>query len=533
MEAQIGRAGAYRELGDARQSLAAIDAALALDPNNADAAVIRCGVLVAAERYEDALAQADALAAHDPASGRAQAERSLALRKLQRLEESLAAADAAVRLSPDDAEAHTMRAIVLTELDRLEDAAVALKAARDLGASDSAFYHSLALTEAALGSLDAAEDAFRKAIELSPDDPMYRYHHAFLMLSRELTAEGWAEHEWRIRMPELGHADKQGLAPRWTGAEDLTARKILVYSEQGHGDTIQFLRFVKRVAERGGAVTLTVQEALRRLVAANFPGIDVTTSLGMRSDFDYQVPLMSLPYVFGRPEDTFADAVPYLAADGERVAKWKERIGADGFKIGIVWQGNMKYWRDRDRSIRLPHFMPLAEIPGVRLISLQAQVGTDQLKALPEGMRIETLGEEIVANPDGFREMAAAMSALDLLVTSDTGPAHLAGAMGLPIFVALRDRPDWRWMLAGESTPWYPTMRLFRQTDGQGLGGGVRADRGGGAGADGGRLTTTRWLRWYDATMTPVSVVISSASVRVNGAVPLSKRRRPSPRISG
>jgi hypothetical protein len=154
--------------------------------------------------------------------------------------------------------------------------------------------------------------------------------------------------------------------------------------------------------------------------------------------------------------------VPYLVADDARVRKWRERLG-DGYRIGINWQGNPKYPSDRLRSIPLAAFAPLAAIEGVRLISLQAQHGLDQLASLPPSMTVETLGEEIVANPDGFRDMAAVMANLDLLVTSDSAPAHLAGAMGRPVWVALRDRPDWRWLIEGSESPWYPTMRLFRQ----------------------------------------------------------------------
>ncbi|MCR4282694.1 MAG: hypothetical protein NUV72_06680, partial [Bauldia sp.] len=255
---------------------------------------------------------------------------------------------------------------------------------------------------------------------------------------------------------------KQALAPLWRG-ENLEGTKLLVYAEQGHGDTIQFTRYLPEIAERGGTLTLLVQEPLRRLYEANFPGIDVTRSLGMRSGFDYQISLMSLPFVFGTTLETIPQNVPYLHADPARAEKWRERIGVDGFRVGIAWQGNPTYGRDRDRSIRVGEFAPLTAVNGVRLISLQWSGGAEQLKSLPGGMRVETLGEEIENNPDGFREVAAVMANLDLLIMSDTGPAHLAGALGRPVWVALNDRPDWRWMRQGSASPWYPTMRLFRQ----------------------------------------------------------------------
>ena len=197
--------------------------------------------------------------------------------------------------------------------------------------------------------------------------------------------------------------------------------------------------------------------------AANFPRVDVTASVGMRTGFDYQISLMSMPQVLGTTLETLPAATPYLFAEEERIAKWRQRLGAEGFKVGIVWQGSRKYLRDHDRSIPLFHFAPLGRIPGVRLISVQSQIGLEQLNALPDGMKVETLGEEIVANPDGFREVAAVMANLDLLIMSDTGPTHLAGALARPVWVPLARQPDWRWMRERDDSPWYPTMRLFRQ----------------------------------------------------------------------
>jgi len=396
--AHVGRAAAFRDLRDFRQALTALDVAVGLDPDNVDAALIRCSALVGAERFADALSVADTLIARDQNNGRAHTERSLALRKLGRLDEALSAADAAVAAAPTDHEAHTARAVVLGDLGRLEESADALANARRLGANGSAFHHSLALVQAALGSLADAGASFERAIALAPDDPVNHYHRSFLLLSLGEFPAGWAEHEWRLRMREHGHPEMQGLAPRWQG-ENLAGKKLLVYSEQGLGDTIQFARYLRLAVTRGGAITLVVQEPLRRLFEANFPDIDVAGSLGMRKDFDYQIPLMSLAQVFGTTVETIPATVPYLAADPARVAKWRERIGTNDFKVGIAWQGNPKYPGDRNRSIRLAEFAPLAAVSGVRLISLQAGFGSSQLRELP--FRVEQLGEEIVNNPDG------------------------------------------------------------------------------------------------------------------------------------
>jgi hypothetical protein len=179
--------------------------------------------------------------------------------------------------------------------------------------------------------------------------------------------------------------------------------------------------------------------------------------------FDRQASIMSLPFIFKTELDTIPAEIPYITAEPPLVEKWRERFGDSGFKIGICWQGNPRYRGDASRSVPLRQFEAIARIPGVRLISLQAINGVDQLKDLPDGMTVETLGDDIVGPESGFAETAAAMANLDLMVTSDTALAHLAGAMGLPTFVALSARPDWRWLRRRSDSPWYPTMRLFRQ----------------------------------------------------------------------
>jgi hypothetical protein len=181
---------------------------------------------------------------------------------------------------------------------------------------------------------------------------------------------------------------------------------------------------------------------------------------GVLPPFDLQCPLMSLPAIRGTTEATIPATVPYLFAEPEAELRWRMRLGDDGFRVGIAWQGNAARREDGGRSIRLEHYMPLALVPGVRLISLQKDIGTEQLT---QSMQIESLGADFDSGPDGFIDTAAVMMNLDLVITSDTAVAHLAGALGRPVWVALRAVPDWRFMLARPDSPWYPTMRLFRQ----------------------------------------------------------------------
>jgi hypothetical protein len=211
-------------------------------------------------------------------------------------------------------------------------------------------------------------------------------------------------------------------------------------------------------------VVLTAPGRLLRLLAG-LQGVDQFVAVDdPLPDFDLHCPLMSLPGVFGATLDSIPADVPYLAAEPERVAAWAERIGTEGFRIGIAWQGNPAAPAELGRSAPLAAFAPLAAIPGVRLISLQQQHGLDQLHRLPPGMTVETLGDDFDAGPDAFVDTAAAMMALDLVVTVDTAAGHLAGALGRPCWLALQTIPHWVWGLEGETSPWYPDHRLFRQT---------------------------------------------------------------------
>ena len=463
VEAQVGLADAHRRLRRFGEALAAIDAALDIEPGNRTSLLARGGILYAEERFEDALAVTDDLLARDPQDISALLARGHALFKLWRLDEALAAAAAAVKLAPKDYEGHALRAVLLGQLGRFEEQWEALAAAERLGASGFVFNLGRAIALSNAQRFEEAIDAYDRALTDEPNDATCHRYRSFANLAKGNLAEGWQEHEWRIKIRGNSRPDCLNAAPMWAG-EDITGKKILLHSEQGHGDTIQFVRYAPLVAGRGARVSLVVHESLRRLFAANFPDMDVGDTLGMRAGFDYQAPLMSLPHILGTTsEAAIPHEVPYLVADEARIAKWRDRLGAHGFRVGINWQGNPVYAADRDRSIALRHFAPLTRVAGVRLISLQAQNGLDQLNDLPAGMTVETLGEEIVSNPDGFREMAAVMANLDLLVTSDSAPAHLAGAMARPVWVALPACADWRWMAGRDDSPWYPTMKLVRQ----------------------------------------------------------------------
>ena len=461
VEAHVAAAGAHQALNQTSDALATIDKALAIDPDHRGALVIQSDILREARRADEALAVADRLVTLFPSDHVGYTARAQALQKLRRFDEALAAADEAIRAAPESSEPYVIKGTILVDFGRFDAVDEALATAERLGVAGPQLFHTRGVALAEAGRFDEAIAAYDRSLETT-DNALYRYHRSFLRLAQGDYVRGWAEYEARLTTSTFARPDFLKLAPMWKG-EDLTGKRILLYSEQGHGDTIQFVRYAPEVARRGGSVSLVVHEPLRRLFADNFPGFDVADSLGMRTGFDFQAPIMSLPFIFGMTDEAQIPPAPFLKADPERVARWRERIGAEGFKVGVNWQGSKAYGGDHARSISLARFAPLAAVPGVRLISLQAQQGMEQLDNLPAGMTVETLGERLTSNPDGFREMAAVMEALDLMIMSDSGPAHLAGALGRPAWIALRDVPDWGWQLKRTDTPWYPTLRLFRQ----------------------------------------------------------------------
>jgi hypothetical protein len=242
---------------------------------------------------------------------------------------------------------------------------------------------------------------------------------------------------------------------------------LLLHAEQGLGDILQFCRYAPLLAERGAEVVLEVPRTLVRLLGGLSGKVTLVARGDPLPDFDLHCPLMSVPGRLATTVEMIPAPVPYVAADAVRAAHWTARLPADGLRIGIGWQGNPAGTVDRGRSAPLAAFAPLARVPGVRLISLQRHHGLDQLERLPDGMTVDTLGGDFDSGPDAFLDAAVVMANLDLVISTDTAIVHLAGALGRPVWVALKAVPHWTWMIDREDSPWYPSARLFRQvTDG-------------------------------------------------------------------
>jgi tetratricopeptide (TPR) repeat protein len=412
-------------------------------------------------RFEDALASYDTVITLRPSFSDAYIGRASVLRHLERLDEALATCDQAIALRPDVALAYICRALILRSMQRPEDA---------LASCDKAIATQPELAEtwdrlgAALRDMNELEEAlavFEIAITQWPDFASAHMNAGMSYLQLGRADPGWSLYDWRNKHggPVAGRTWPK---PRWHGDESLAGKTLLVWSEQGLGDTIQFCRYATLLESCGARVVLSVQSRLCALLKGLGSTIEVIAEKDAPPKFDLHCPLLSLPLACGTTIKSIPSVVPYLVPEPERVMRWRQRLGSEGFKVGICWQGS-KLPIDVGRSFPLGLFHGISRISGVRLISLQKGPGSEQLTTMPAGMTVETLGEEFDAGPDAFVDTAAVMQSLDLVITSDTSIAHVAGALARPTWVALKQVPEWRWLLGREDSPWYPTARLFRQ----------------------------------------------------------------------
>ncbi len=461
-DAHFNRAIALRHLGRPGDAVKSYDRAIAARPDHSEAHCNRANALRDLARPEEALQGYDRSIRLNPRFAEAHYGRGNALQDLGRLDEALASFDRAIALRPDFAEALGNRGNVLRMLGRAREA---------LQSCDRALALKPRAAEAHTGKANALKDLMRlpealqsydRAIALEPDDADAHWNKALCLLLMGRFEEGWPLYEWRKKKFEPQDPQSHSL-PVWSGAEDLQGRSLLIRAEQGLGDTIQFCRYAPLAQAKGASVTLAVQKPLTRLLATLDPAIAVIGTDAKSGDFDYRIALLSMPLACRTDVGSCPSTVPYLHAEPDRVARWSERLGSEGFRIGICWQGNKASDADAGRSIPLRCFAGLAGIPGVRLISLQKNDGIEQLNDLPSGLTVEVPGEDFDAGPDAFVDTAAVMENLDLVVTCDTAVAHLAAALGRPTWVALKHVPDWRWLLDRSDSPWYPTVTLFRQ----------------------------------------------------------------------
>ena len=450
-----------RDLNLLEEAVASYDAAILLEDDYAVAYSNRGVALRELGRHDEALESLEQAISIRPDYADAYFNRANALKQMERVEETLENFDASLLLNPRNAEGFCNRGNALQDLGVFEEAIASYDQAIAINPRYAEAYSNRGEALKALNLLDEALDNYDQAIALKTDYAEALWNKGLVTLLKGDLDGGWSYYEWRKKTREP-YGDRTFAKPFWSGDSSLEGKTILVHWEQGLGDTIQFCRYIESFNQLGARVLFAPQKKLGALMMglnAPFELVDAN-DLGLK--FDFHIPLLSAPYAFKTDHATIPGQRPYLKVEPDLIEFWWNKIGAEGLKVGISWQGSTGRI-DAGRSFSIREFYGLSQIPGLRLISLQKGEGEAQLDVLPADMKVETLGSDYDAGPHAFIDAAAAIACCDLIITSDTAIAHLAGALGVPTWVALKRFPDWRWFLDRADSPWYPTMRLFRQ----------------------------------------------------------------------
>ena len=495
-EALNNRGNALQALGLHAQAIASYERALRERPDYAEALNNRGNAMLALERLGEALENYDRALSIQPGYAEALNNRSTALLLLSRPEEALQAARQALEAHADYPEALGNQGKALQALGRHDEALQLYEKAHRLRPADADGLNNLGNALHALGcyqeALERYEQALRlqpesvealnnrgnvlqalrrpeaalasyaRALAIEPQDAEAHWNEALARLSVGDYERGWEQYEWRWRVRSLGLPGNQTHRPPWRGREDIAGKTVLLHAEQGFGDAIQFVRYAPLVAARGARVVLACAEPLRALFETVHGVGSVFIPEQLALTFDFQAPLMSLPLAFGTTLEDLPSRIPYVRAPGEKAAAWRRRLMAQGagFKVGFAWSGNPRFGAARLKACPVELLRALTAVPGCVFVSLQTGDAADEAARLAGGdPPIIEAGPELGA----FDDTAALLSSLDLVISIDTAVAHLAGALGKPVWIMLPYAADWRWLMDREDSPWYPSARLYRQ----------------------------------------------------------------------
>lgn len=460
-------AHAHNGLGAARQaqqeyaeSVKHYEMAIALNPGYVDAYCNLGNVLVLLKQFDKAVAHLTRAIELNSAHDNAYNGLGNALIGLDRVEDAISCFRLAISRNPRSIEAHINLAGALHKTEKLDEATQSLQKALSFQPENVAAHVNLGNIFVSQDHLDAATNEFKQAIRFNPDCAAAHMSLGLIQLLRGEFSSGWGNYEWRWRIDDLPLGRRNFAQPQWNG-ENLSGKRILLHSEQGLGDSIQFLRYVWLVHAAGGEVVLEVPSRLRRL-AVELPCAKEVISYGETlPDLDYHCPLLSLPLVFKTTLETIPAEIPYISVPKDARQKantlsWPSK----GLRIGLAWNGNREFIseRARRRSIAFSLLKPLLEVRDVHLFSLQIGEAVKDLSMAPGTLT------DLSSYVTDMADTAAQISHLDLVISIDTSVAHLAGALGVETWLLLPYRADWRWLLSREDSPWYPTMRLFRQS---------------------------------------------------------------------
>ena len=452
-----------RNLGRLDEAAAVLQRAVGLDPKSS-AAHYNLGLVWQTQgRLDEAAACYQSAIAIDPRYADAYSNLGTVLQAQDKLEQAVASYRRSLACRTSDSAYNNLSA-ALRELGELHGAETAARDAIRINARHADAHNNLGISLVKQGRIDEAFAAWEQSLALDPQLADGHYNLALGLLLKGDYARGWAEHEWRRRSRNLASRVREFPQPLWDGS-DIAGRRILLHAEQGFGDVIQFIRYAPLVAKRGAHVIVECQTELRSLLE----GMDGVAELRAQGEplppFHVQLPLLSLPLPFRTMVDTVPAEVPYLRPQETRVAAWRQKLALQPLasslqpllKVGLVWTGRPK--PDPARSCPLALLAPLGQVHGIAWYSLQVGEAAKQADSAPPGLTLINLSEQI----KDFADTAAIIANLDLVISIDTAVAHLAGALGQRVWTLLPFSADWRWLLDRNDTPWYPTMRLFRQ----------------------------------------------------------------------
>jgi len=488
-----------RDLGSAEESIAAFQQAIRIRPGLALTYSNLGNTYYGLGRLEEAIGAYRAAAALQPGL-RVLNNLAAALIDHEKPADAVEICRLILAVHPDHQPAKNNMGVALTNLYRFEDSALvfegilkddprSVEALCNLGTAQieggkpelamASFRRAMALKPGYLepvvnlgnalrysGRLAEAADVLRQAIAMDPDNGETHVHYALDLLHQGLYEEGWREYEWRWKVPKLRPRPVAVYEPQW-GGEPLQGRTLLLYAEQGLGDVLQFARFAPLIAERGGRVSVAAYKPLLEILKT-LPGLDAVLDIAAPLPaFDAYLPMMSAPYALGiTAPDAIPARIPYLSPRSGSAEKWRRRLKAvRGTKVGLVWSGEPRPYErrahliDRRRSMRLEQFAPLAGMPEVAFVSLQKGINAAQAKCPPPGLALIDWMDEI----EDLADTAGLIAGLDLVISVDTSIVHLTGALGKPVWMLSRYDACWRWLAGRENSPWYPTLKIFRQ----------------------------------------------------------------------
>ena len=442
-----------------QEAVECLDKARALAPDDVAILNQHANALLSAGRAEEALDEFRQVLARMPQHAEARVNSGVAHAALGASEQAVAEFDSALAMMPGHLGAHYNRGLALHDLGHYAAALDAHERVLAAAPEHAGAWLHRGRALAALNRLQDAVASYGKAHAIRKENPDVHFSEALALLALGDYRRGFEKYEARWRRTGMPAQKSRG-RPLWLGEYPLARKTVLLHAEQGFGDTIQFARYVPHLAATGAKVVLEVQSELTALMARLDGGAEIIARGETPPPFDVHCPLGSLPLALRTEPDTVPAEIPYLSADDASLAKWSARIGALARpRIAIAWSGNADHFNDRNRSIPFARLAPLLSIPA-RFVSIQRDVRREDVERLAAETRVIHLGGELA----NFTDTAAVIALSDLVISADTAVAHLAGAMGRPLWVLIPFQPDWRWTLDGETSPWYPTARLFRQT---------------------------------------------------------------------